>query len=130
MDREVELRRRIGERLRAVRQSKRLLPEEVVERADLHSKQYLSDVESGRRGARMETLLRIAEDGLGSDLSEIFQGVTLGRTNRTGEASFRYRAATELRWVREIESLMDDVPAARRVDLMRIIRVLFRLVRP
>ena len=61
----------VGERLRAIRNRRRLTLREVADRAGL-SESFLSQVERGRASASIASLRRIA-DGLGVAISDLFQ---------------------------------------------------------
>ena len=61
----------VGERLRAIRNRRRLTLREVADRAGL-SESFLSQVERGRASASIASLRRIA-DGLGVAMSDLFQ---------------------------------------------------------
>ena len=61
----------VGERLRAIRNRRRLTLREVADRAGL-SESFLSQVERGRASASIASLRRIA-DGLGIAISDLFQ---------------------------------------------------------
>ena len=65
----------IGARIRAVRESSRLTREEFSEQIDI-STQFLTDIERGRMGASLETILKIC-DTLGVTTDVILRDIKL-----------------------------------------------------
>lgn len=65
----------IGARIRAARESARMTREAFAERVDI-SAQFLTDIERGRMGASVETILKIC-DALGTTTDTILRGVDL-----------------------------------------------------
>src|SRR2546423_7241258 len=75
----------VGERLRALRRSRRATLRTVAERSGL-SESFLSQVERGRSSASIESLRRVAE-ALGVSMADLFEpsGVPGPRVLRRGE---------------------------------------------
>lgn len=65
----------IGARIRAARESARMTRETFSEKVDI-STQFLTDIERGRMGASVETILKIC-DALGTTTDTILRGVDL-----------------------------------------------------
>lgn len=65
----------IGARIRVARESARMTREAFAERVDI-SAQFLTDIERGRMGASVETILKIC-DALGTTTDTILRGVDL-----------------------------------------------------
>lgn len=66
---------KIGARIREARESARMTREAFSERVDI-STQFLTDIERGRMGASVETILKIC-DALGTTTDTILRGVDL-----------------------------------------------------
>jgi transcriptional regulator with XRE-family HTH domain len=67
--------KRLGKRLRALRQARRLTQDEVAERAGFASGKYIGEVERGARALPYLTLVKIVELGLGISLETVFVGL-------------------------------------------------------
>ena len=66
---------KIGARIREARESARMTRETFSEKVDI-STQFLTDIERGRMGASVETILKIC-DALGTTTDTILRGVDL-----------------------------------------------------
>jgi transcriptional regulator with XRE-family HTH domain len=71
-------RKRLGTRLRSLRNAKRLTLDDVAEKAGFTGK-YLSEVERGKRSLPFATLVAIVENGLGTTLESVFTDLPGGR---------------------------------------------------
>jgi transcriptional regulator with XRE-family HTH domain len=67
--------KRLGKRLRTLRQARRLTQDEVAERAGFASGKYVGEVERGARALPYLTLVKIVERGLGISLESVFVGL-------------------------------------------------------
>ena len=67
--------KRLGKRLRALRQARRLTQDEVAERAGFASGKYIGEVERGARALPYLTLVKIVELGIGTSLESVFVGL-------------------------------------------------------
>lgn len=70
MSNATDLLRRIGLNLRSLRRQRGLTQEEVAERAGFTAK-YISEIERGHRNPPIDTLARIAVDGVGCSLAQL-----------------------------------------------------------
>lgn len=65
-----EFRKSFGQKVRGIRKSSGLSQEELAERARLH-RNYISDVERGRRNLSLDALLKLSS-GLGISIRDLF----------------------------------------------------------
>lgn len=70
MSNAIDLSRRLGATLRSLRRQQGLTQEEVAERAGFTSK-YISEIERGHRNPPIDTLARIAVEGVGCSLAQL-----------------------------------------------------------
>jgi transcriptional regulator with XRE-family HTH domain len=105
--------RRIGKRLRELRQARRLTQDQVAERAGFASGKYVSEVERGVRALPYGTLLRIAESGIGTTLEVVFRGMGRGRTTERDSVPDH---------VAEIAHRIAELPADKRGRVIAAVR--------
>lgn len=121
MDRdEADLRRQIGKKLSRLRERLRLSAEEVADRAEVSSKQYVTELERGERGIRLPTLARLVEAGLDSSLGELFVGIQLRPADRAGEPAAWYEDRRYRPFAR-LANRVVDLPEEKRQGLLRLI---------
>jgi transcriptional regulator with XRE-family HTH domain len=73
-DRAEQLRRRLGARIRALRDARGLTQEMVADRIEVTPK-YISQLECGQRSPSWETLVAIAHHGFGIQIATLMFGV-------------------------------------------------------
>jgi transcriptional regulator with XRE-family HTH domain len=73
-DRAAQLRRRLGARVRALRDARRLTQEMVADRIEVTPK-YVSQLECGQRSPSWETLVAIAHQGFEIKLAALMFGI-------------------------------------------------------
>ena len=100
-----ELLTTIGSRLRSAREALGLSQEEVGARAGLNTS-YLSQIERGRKAPSLDVFVRLAT-AVNLSLAELFAD---------------QEGSNPLLDVREVERLLDAVPAERRPALLDLIR--------
>jgi len=66
----------LAARIRELRLAKKLSQEELSFRSGLH-RTALSLIERGERDAKLITLLKVAEKGLGISVAELLEGISL-----------------------------------------------------
>lgn len=66
----LEYRKSFGQRVRTIRKKNGLSQEELADRSKLH-RNYISDVERGRRNLSLDALLKLS-GGLGIQLRDLF----------------------------------------------------------
>ena len=66
----LEYRKSFGQRVRTIRKKNGLSQEELADRSKLH-RNYISDVERGRRNLSLDALLKLSA-GLGIQLRDLF----------------------------------------------------------
>ena len=97
-----ELPKRVGQRLRILREERGLTQEAVGERAG-YSGKYVSEIERGLRDPALTTLERLVEQGMGCALDELLAGVNIstepppakGRDNRQAKLRRSVQTVTE-----------------------------------
>ena len=120
MDREeAALWRQIGRRVARLRERAGLTAEEVADAADLSSKQYVSEIENGRRGMRLPTLAVLAEQGLGASLEEVVRGVRVEGV-LAAEAPAWYEDRS-MRSFAKLARRLSALPEAERKNILQIL---------
>jgi XRE family transcriptional regulator, regulator of sulfur utilization len=101
-------RKRLGARIKQLRQVRQDTQERLAERIDINPK-YLSSIERGEENPTLDLLIRVAK-GLGVELYELFTFDAEGSPDQLRQ---------------KLAALLADIPAA---ELRRVIRVLEALV--
>lgn len=79
----MNIKTKIGERLKDLRTQKNLSQEAVANNADIE-RSFITHIENGRRNVSVETLEKVIEDGLASSFKEFFNAETFDNKNGRG----------------------------------------------
>ncbi len=112
--------KRLGQRLRGLRQAKRLSLEVVGERSGFSAK-YVAEVERGERSLPFATLSAIVERGLGTSLEHVFAGLPGSRRRAVIEDEPLPHA------VLDAAHKIAELPAAKRSRVLAALREVLAL---
>lgn len=108
-DRAAQLRRRLGARIRALRDARRLTQEMVADRIEVTPK-YVSQLECGQRSPSWETLVAIAHHGFEIKLAALMFGID----EDIGVA------------VQDLGDVLAGLPVEARRDLLHALELMLR----
>lgn len=114
--------RRVGSRIRELRESRNLTQEELGVRAGYTAK-YVSEIERGLRDPPLSTLDRLASNGLTCQVQDLFDG---------GVRANPARSKVPVAWPRAVRKIADELaalPPNTQARVVTIIRALMALVR-
>lgn len=118
-----EVLKRVGRRLRELREAHGRTQEEIAERAGYTGK-YVSEIERGLRDPPLTTLERIAVSGLGCSLDDLIRGTTEAPSG--AKAPRREPLPRALRQVVDDLAALPDIGRRRALPLVRGIIALTR----
>ncbi|MCA9595432.1 MAG: helix-turn-helix domain-containing protein [Myxococcales bacterium] len=114
--------RRVGSRIRELREARNLTQEELGVRAGYTAK-YVSEIERGLRDPPLSTLDRLASNGLACQVQDL-----LGPGVRANPA----RARPPVAWPRAVRKIADELaalPPSTRTRVVAVIRAVMALAR-
>ena len=121
--RSTEFVKRVGRRLRELRENTGQTQEQVAERAGFTSK-YLSEIERGLRDPPITTLDRLATRGLGCTVCDLFPPATKSAVRSTKASTNRLPLA-----VRRMAQDVAGLPPETRRGVLGVIRAALALTR-
>jgi transcriptional regulator with XRE-family HTH domain len=127
---EVEAKRDLGRRIRALRRLRGLTQEQLGERSGVSAK-YISELERGVRNPSLETLVKVANIGLVVSLAVLFFGVAESSSwlaSQTEPSPASRAADPPGSYQIPIESVLAGRSAAQQEGLLVLVRLVAELL--